>query len=890
MKLLALSGKILLAVGSLAIGLTIYLLSPAARIAPIGYWTAIGVYIVAAELAWILAERQAMQRPNQLRRCGQKLVTKGSFRKRSDYEVKPAVLSDPFLQIGSDADIERDIQASFINTFDTGGKDNRYHLLVGRPGIGKTTLLYRIGSELLERGYGVSTFDGSLLDSPPEITDMQNAARGTARLFVLVDDIHLQPGVGKLLELTLDKNHGITVLGTCTRSAYDVMVRGNVRNGASPRDILSVAQAHGIRITPREGKSVGDKLKRHYGAAPDIMPVDRTKAAGAADEMLSLSVGLMYGMTLPVFAVAVAEDIPPDARRWLIGLSIISLGHDGLQHDMIDRLMASPSAEALEFLKDENVVAEYDDIIYGPHPVVATTLLKSPTLTTDTDTLEISAKIVHRALEIDHTVAASILRGFSHHLGPDTSQRLWHQTRDGWMERITELPPIQLIECFVPMLQDLGENNLITDICEEHLETKGVGKRAAFLRGLALYRLGSFTAARAAFTEFLEEEPYTDMARLNTALCDLSQGRYKPAGRYLEALADEDRDMPGLQYLLGYLAELQGETDRAMDLYKEARAQYTHDRAALSRRAALKIRSGAPKEAVKLYEAGLQQNAEEVDFYGGLAVAHYMAGEKQRAVVQSARAIQAGIDPAVARKTVARAYMDHGIYDLAAGEIDNCLAYSPDDAEARMLLGQCRFNQNDLDAAEEIFAETTGDFPDLLSAQMEYALCLRDREKFSDAQSMLENITQTFGATAETYILQATIAANEGDEQAMGEAAMAAEKAGDETGWAQFLIARAPTETDMELDYRAAIQLFNQTLVTTAVARDAAAIYHALAICRQAVGDFEQAEQSVRQARKLINGDRHHAEPVFSAIDLRRIPTRQFLRQLQDILDELPKQ
>ncbi len=170
---------------------------------------------------------------------------------------------------------------------------------------------------------------------------------------------------------------------------------------------------------------------------------------------------------------------------------------------------------------------------------------------------------------------------------------------------------------------------------------------------------------------------------------------------------------------------------------------------------------------------------------------------------------------------------------------------------------------------------------------MEYVLCLRDQEKFSEARSVLDGIIQKFGATAETHILQATIAANEGDEQEMAAAAVRAEEAGDETGWTKFLMAETPTGTDTEIDYRAAIQLFNQTLVTTTVAREAAAIHHALAVCRHAVGEYEQAEQSVRKARRLVNGDRHHTEPVFSAVDFRRIPTRQFLRQLQEILDDL---
>lgn len=885
MRAFIFSGRVLLAVASLALGGAVYYLVPAARLAPVGYWTAVGVYVIAAELAWYLTERQTLRRPRLLESAGQAPVTTGSYRDAPGYEHHPGMLPDPFLIVGSDGDIERDIQASLLNELTEAGKDNRYELIVGPPGIGKSVLLHRIGLELLDRGCTVSTLNTEKLTRPIDENALKTLGRETARLFVLADDSHLRPGLGKLLELLIGAEYGITVLGTTTQAAYEVMVRGTAGGTVSPRDLHSLADVHSLRMTPREAQKMAGKLKEKYSHTAEILPVDRVRAAGSASDMLSLSIGLVYGEEQGVYTVSVAEDLPRDTKRVLVGLCMLSLAHAPVETRLLEDLLGPEVQDHLQIIADRNVATEYNGNVYGPHPLLASGLLKSPTLTDFSTLLEMAEEIITELVEDDHARAASIMRALAHRHGTDMTTQLWTQTRNMWIERATRLSPMEVVECFVPMLHTLERHSLIADLCESYLDEQGMKLRAAFQRGIALYNLESFTAARATFTEFIDQEPYADLARLNTALCDLSQGHYRPAERYLNSLSEDEQDMPGLHYLLGYLSELQGDVERAMDLYKHARAVYSRDHAALVRRAALKIRTGSPGEAIKLYEAGIQHTPEKMEFYGGLAVAHEVAGNTQRSIVQSARAIQAGVEPAAARKAVAEAYMDYGMYDLAVSELENCLAYSPGEAEAKLMLGQCRINQNDLEAAEMILQEAVAEHPEFVDAGLEYAACLRDLNKAQEADEALKQIPASRPGRPELHLLQASIAANLGDTIRQREAAERAEVLGDETGWGSFMAARAIGEPSAH--WREAIQLFNAARVTAPSARDAAAMLHATAVCYDSIDEHPEAIAAGRNARKLILGQRHHGEPVFSAVDLRRIPTRDFLSQLRSIIEKL---
>ena len=151
MRLLVITGRLFLAVGSLAAGLVFYLMSPVVQSSAHGYWTAVFVYIIAMQIALYLSDQQNARLPRLLARTGLQQLRPTSFRTSSGH-VGPATVSrNPITEIASERDIERDIERTLINALTKTGKDNRFELIVAPPGEGKTLLLYRLGFELLKR-------------------------------------------------------------------------------------------------------------------------------------------------------------------------------------------------------------------------------------------------------------------------------------------------------------------------------------------------------------------------------------------------------------------------------------------------------------------------------------------------------------------------------------------------------------------------------------------------------------------------------------------------------------------------------------------------------------------------------------------------------------------
>ena len=139
--------------------------------------------------------------------------------------------------------------------------------------------------------------------------------------------------------------------------------------------------------------------------------------------------------------------------------------------------------------------------------------------------------------------------------------------------------------------------------------------------------------------------------------------------------------------------------------------------------------------------------------------------------------------------------------------------------------------------------------------------------------------TPSYSST-DTYLLAATIAANQGDAQLQAQRAALALEAGDETGWAWFISGQALGGQQAADSYERAANLLAQTAVTGTRVESAAA-YQAIATCRQKLGDEAAARQAAARASNKITSDHYSGEPVFSALQLRSVPGGQFLQQLR---------
>ncbi len=881
MKLWIASGKVLLAVASLAVGLTIYLVSPAARLVPFGYWGAIVLYIAAAEFAWHMAEVQSMRRPRLLADAGLRAVNRTDYRVSTKFASTGLSLGNGLLEVGGARDIERDMQPSLLSELTGGGSDNRYELIVAAPGVGKTTLLHRLGFELLQRKYPVCMLDSRLRESADISKPLRELARQAPRLFILIDDIELQAGVGGLLESVLGGDDGITIVGTCCQQAYDAMLRGPAGASVTPRDLISLGKMHHLRLTPREAQSLQDRIVSEQPTGPATGVVPRHVAAVGVTDMLALSISLRHGLRPAALALSALDELDAAQEETLCALCVTALCGRSVAPDDLAAVLDKGLVKNLPGLFDAELTLTHDGNVYGPHPAVATILLKAPDLLRDGDKLPIAEKVLRSAFEHNRLLANAIICGVFSNMDTEFATRLWETCRDAWFSAADELPNIEVVDALVPTLRVTGDHKFAADLCRRHVDDEFLGERAGFQLGLCLYHLGSYKAASEIFEHFIARSSYAEAARLNCTLTDIGRGQYDKAEAHLEILDETAPRLPGLHYLRGYLAELQGQMERAIDEYQEARAQYWYDTAALRRLAALKTTTGAIKDAIRLYEAGLQQDPEHVEYYGGLAVAHHLAGNTSRAMVQSARAIQAGIDPAAARKATAWAYMEHGLYEHALGELRNCLTYMPEDIEAQVQVARCLRNQNDLDGAREALEEAVSADPQSLVARTELVRCLRDLQDCDRASAIVEAIADTGVATPEFYVLAATVAANQGDAQLQAQKAALALEAGDESGWAWFISAQAVGEQQAADSYARAASLLSQIAVTGTPVESAAA-YQAIAVCRQRLGDEKAARDAANRARKKIVGTHYNGEPIFSALLLRTVRGTEFLEQLRE--------
>ncbi len=880
MRLWVLSGKVLLVFGSLAIGLTVYVLSPSARAVGFGYWVAIVVYIGAAELAWYLTELQSSRRPRLLSEAGLRAVSRHDYRVSDSFTGAVAAISEPFCEIAADNDVERDLQSSLLNALTQAGSANRFELIVGPPGAGKTTLLYRLGWELLTRGYAVCMLSTRMPPTGVSPEALRTLAKDAHRFFILIDDIELQPAVGSLLETVLDGEDAITVVGTCSRQAYNAMLRGSGAGSVAPRDLVSLGSLHQLRLTAREAQALHDKLAHQASSRPELAILQRQVSAAGITDILTLTISLRHALHPTAFARSALEALTEADRNLLCGVCIASLAGRPLSCDDLAAVLEPDFASCSQAIVGAGLAVIRGGKLYGPHPAIALILLRTPDLARDVDLLELAAGLIPSLFERDRPLADAVMRAVVYSLDSEFSTRLWTRCGDTWVSAADQLAPAEVLEALVPTLRLGGDHKLAAELCRHYLAHEQLADRASFQLALCLYHLSAYSASGEIFERFLDRKPYTTTACINCALTDIGQGRYQEAEDRLQALQQTGARIPGLHHLLGYLAELQGQSETAMERYEEARAQYWHDNAALRKLATLKMLTGSTREAIRLYEAGLQQDPDHVEYYGGLAVAHHMAGDTRRAMVQSARATQAGIEPALARKAVARAYMDHGLYEQALVELNNCLIYMPEDSDAQVLVARCLRAQDDLAGARAALEAAVALEPQLLTAKQELAVCLRDLQDHDAAAALVDQLLSSHMPTSDLYLLAASIAALQGDDQLQAQRAALALEAGDESGWAWFISAQALGGQQAAESYQRAVNLLAQTAVTGTRVESAAA-YQAIAVCRQNLGDQAAAEQAAGRAAKSIGSDRYRGEPIFSALLFRSVPGAEFLQQLR---------
>ncbi|MEI6500034.1 MAG: tetratricopeptide repeat protein, partial [Armatimonadota bacterium] len=393
-----------------------------------------------------------------------------------------------------------------------------------------------------------------------------------------------------------------------------------------------------------------------------------------------------------------------------------------------------------------------------------------------------------------------------------------------------------------------------------------------------------YTAALQFSRRLSHNAVYQAAARFNTALALAHLGQLAAA----EAeLANVSGATLGTHYLRGLVAEASGDYVKALDAFEASRKAGELQLAATRRLAHCFIRSGAPRSAIPLLESALSYEPLRPDLYGGLAVAHLHAGMVQRAAAQSARAIQAGVEPSAARKAVARACAEAHAYDRAATELEACVAFDPSDLEAwRDLAAACRWLGR-FTREEECLQRVQLVDPDDPATVYQMALCQRDQGRPEQTAKLLEPLLTTLAEANHplaipALLLAAEVAGTGGEADRQRALALQAVELGDATGWAQYWLADSYSDPTPEAHtaYRRAVTVFLEALEEGIPPRRAAKLWQAVYLAAVKLNEDALATKAERRARQEVSVCEVLGAEIESVFHRRTVPTEVFNESL----------
>lgn len=855
------SGRIILAVGVVAIASWAthekLLDVPADQ-----FWVVILSYLVGAEIIWTLVDLMPTQPDRKLAQQGLRRL-----KRREQQKPVPALwlydggrvrLADALV----DNDIPRDAHQTLLATVLTREVAARLHVISGAPGSGRSTMLLRLGRALAEQGQTV------FMGLPgPDITGLSQVVEAAKKeqVYLLLDDLDLRPQAEEWLYDIFRAGLPVVVIATACHAQEPHQDLDDLE-ALQPAGFLAQATIHTTSITPNDLPALAQKLKdlgrqqkagipaeaagdmvramRHVqGRAPAEglwQELDRGKNLPLPHELMLALCGLAE-VALPEALAASAlgeKTLPRWQRAGLVAVEegLILPAHRSVCLDLIEK---AADGGAVAAALDQLLTATAE-----PCPMLA------PRLLFGLYQLPETAALVVEYIERAQPVAPEVMSS-------DPVHRAWGRVWDALglqvagAEDTVEHPP---------QLSPLIESAM----------TRGDYARALQL-GRKLARSPIYAAA----------------AQFNLALALSHLGRFTEADEELESLKPGP---PGTSYLRAVLAEKRGEYLAALDGYENSRRLGELQLPATRRLAFCYIRTGAPKAAIPLFEAVLSYTPLRADLYGGLAVAHLHAGMGQRAAAQSARAIQAGVEPVLARKAVAKACAEAHAYDRAATELEACVLYDAGDLDAWAdLATACRWIGR-FAREEECLRRVQAADPDDPELRLRTARCQRDQGRAQETLELLKPLLHAVAqsepaeATRRALLLAAETAGTNGDLQSQRQWARQAIEHGDDTGWGQFWLASSYADVAPEAEgaYRLAVRDFRAQLTEGVPPRKAATLWQALYLAALAQGDETLKAQAERKARQEVSVCQALGTEVESVLHRRSVPSDVFLETFGD--------
>lgn len=825
---------------------------------PMEFWSLVIGYLAVTECAWLIweqkaAEAELLQRRGLVRipRATQLGVKAGDWFHSGG---RPR-LTDIWARL----DAPREYVTGLVASLTSVDALPRLHVLYGLPGRGRSALLLRLGQILAERGHDVlRTLPGF---SPQALETVLHAAGRKRPLYLLVDDVDLDPLATDLLYGIMRSGRPIVVVSTALPPELPDHDSAPLA-AMAPAGLLALGIQHGIQVTTQDISALVGKLR-------GLGKLSRPEVTGEAAE--SYVTALRYLQDSEpgrLWDSRAVRDLPEPGR---LALALAGAAEVALPVALLTELGAPAKPPA--WAKSGLVVIEHG-LALPPHRDICLAFLKSHGY----DAPQVRAaldRLVSASLQAVPALAPRLLCGLSQ--VPEL-----RELATGEIMKRRDL----LTGAALPVeLQRLWRHvwGLLRLEPEVSWATDEYAPARSLLADDLMYR-GRYEPALAIYRALSNDPVYRNLAAFNAALALAHLDRLSEAEDELRKL---QQHIAGVHFLKGLIAERRGDLMLALDHYEDSRKADELALLATQRLAFTYLRTGAPRAAIPLFESLLAHLPRRADLYGGLAVAHLHSGNSQRAVAQSARAIQAGVDPQRARKAVARAFRDANAYDRMVSELEAVVSYNPGDAEAwdDLAMG-CHFLgrfQREEQCLSQLRRCEGHERPETLTR---LARCYRDQGRAGEALDLLWPLTQAAEPSIEALLLGAEVAGSCGRRDLQQQLAQGAISRGDTSGWGHFWLADSG-QLDAEAEheaYRQAIQRLESRHSHGMPHRLSAALWHAVWVAATRTGDQDMAARALHHARQDASICKAIGSEVESVTARRSVPPDVFLDELPDPL------
>lgn len=288
----------------------------------------------------------------------------------------------------------------------------------------------------------------------------------------------------------------------------------------------------------------------------------------------------------------------------------------------------------------------------------------------------------------------------------------------------------------------------ITDYRLPEATDSGVRNEWSMIRGRALLGANKTDDAYALFEGMLRRDPENVGALLGQANARFAQQNYAEAERLVDELLERDSTVPSAWKIKGDIARLEGQTDRAIDLYSKAIESDPGNFAALKDRALLMLERGEQEQALRDIE---NLREEFPDDPGTVLINSWLlARGKQNAEARSllddlAEKLSRVDDSFVARN--AQVQLAKGVAFYLQGRVDEALPLlvsflnrQPNHVGTRMLLARIAQDREQSERVVNLLSPIEGELGDSPELLAPYMRALIKQDKAEKALSLGESL------------------------------------------------------------------------------------------------------------------------------------------------------